>query len=65
MDHFGERCRANKPIDAAQPVRLPGDAAAKSLARARAEGIAYDDATWQALAACARERSVELPARNA
>ena len=66
MDHFGERCRANKPIDAARPVRLPGDAAAKSLSRARTEGVAYDDATWQALAACARERSVEFPAsRNA
>jgi L-lactate dehydrogenase len=61
MDHFAERCRANRPIDAARPVRLPGDAAARCLAQARAQGIAYDEATWQALAACAGAHGVALP----
>jgi LDH2 family malate/lactate/ureidoglycolate dehydrogenase len=61
MDHFSDRCRANKPIDAARPVRMPGDSAARSLASARANGIAHDDATWSALAACAREHAIALP----
>jgi LDH2 family malate/lactate/ureidoglycolate dehydrogenase len=61
MDHFSARCRANKPIDPAQPVRMPGDSAARSLAGARQSGIAYDDATWSALAACAREHAIPLP----
>ncbi len=61
MDHFAARCRANKPIDAARPVRMPGDAAARSLAGARENGVAYEDATWRALADCAREHAVELP----
>ena len=61
MDFIADRCRANKPIDPARPVRLPGDAAARTLARSRADGIEYDDATWSTLAACARERAVALP----
>ncbi len=61
MDHFAARCRANKPIDPSQPVRMPGDSAARSVASARLSGIAYDDATWRALAACAREHGIELP----
>ena len=61
MDHFAARCRANKPIDPAQPVRMPGDSAARSLAGARQSGIAYDDTTWRALAACAREHGIEIP----
>ena len=61
MDHLAARCRANKPIDRAQPVRLPGDSAARSLASARDNGITYDDATWSALAACAREHAIPLP----
>ncbi len=65
MDHFADRCRANKPIDAAQPVRLPGDSAARHLASARENGIAYDDATWSALAACAREHAIELAEETA
>lgn len=61
MDHFSARCRANKPIDAAQPVRMPGDSAARSLARARADGIAYDEATRSALNQCARQLGVASP----
>jgi LDH2 family malate/lactate/ureidoglycolate dehydrogenase len=61
MDHFAARCRANRPIDPAQPVRLPGDSAAKSLARARAEGIDYDAATRAALNQSARQHGVASP----
>jgi L-lactate dehydrogenase len=61
MDHFGECCRSNKPIDAARPVRMPGDSAARALASARRDGIAYDDATRAALQRCARDLAVAFP----
>jgi LDH2 family malate/lactate/ureidoglycolate dehydrogenase len=61
MDHFAARCRANRPIDPARPVRLPGDGAAASLARARAEGIAFEDATRAALNQSARQLGVPSP----
>jgi LDH2 family malate/lactate/ureidoglycolate dehydrogenase len=61
MDHFGARCRANKPIDTARPVRLPGDAAARNIAAARRDGIDYDAATRDALVRCARELDVPSP----
>jgi LDH2 family malate/lactate/ureidoglycolate dehydrogenase len=65
MDHFGNRCRANKPVNPAQPVRMPGDSAAKSLARARTEGVSYDNATRDALNRCARELGVTSPLETA
>ncbi|HSW21398.1 MAG TPA: Ldh family oxidoreductase, partial [Burkholderiaceae bacterium] len=61
MDHFGDRCRSNKPIDPARPVRMPGDSAARSLASARRDGIAYDDTTRAALQRCAGELGVSFP----
>jgi LDH2 family malate/lactate/ureidoglycolate dehydrogenase len=61
MDHFGDRCRSNKPIDPARPVRMPGDSAVRSLASARRDGIAYDDATRVALQRCARELGAPSP----
>jgi LDH2 family malate/lactate/ureidoglycolate dehydrogenase len=61
MDHFAARCRANRPIDPARPVRLPGDGAAASLARARTDGIAFDDATRDALNQSARQLGVPSP----
>jgi LDH2 family malate/lactate/ureidoglycolate dehydrogenase len=61
MDHFSARCRASRPIDPAKPVRMPGDAAAKALARARVEGVDYDDVTRAALDEAARRLGVESP----
>lgn len=61
MDHFGDRCRSNRPIDAERPVRLPGDGAAGALAAARRDGITYDEATWAALAEPAARLGVALP----
>lgn len=61
MDHFGDRCRSNRPIDAARPVRLPGDAATRALTAARRDGITYDDTTWAALARAAAPLGVALP----
>ncbi|MEY4750208.1 MAG: hypothetical protein RIQ60_2422 [Pseudomonadota bacterium] len=61
MDHFGALCRANRPIDPDKPVRLPGDAAARQLAQARAAGIRFDATTRQALNNCARRLGVASP----
>ena len=61
MDHFGDRCRSNRPIDAARPVRLPGDAATHALTAARRDGITYDDTTWAALARAAAPLGVTIP----
>jgi L-lactate dehydrogenase len=61
MDHFGDRCRSNTPIDPARPVRMPGDSAARSLAAARRDGIAYDEATRSALQRCAQDLGVPFP----
>jgi LDH2 family malate/lactate/ureidoglycolate dehydrogenase len=49
MDYLSDRCRSNQPINPAEPVRVPGDAAAKSLADAEKNGIHYDAATWAGL----------------
>jgi len=48
-DFFSEQCRANRPIDPAKPVRVPGDQAARGIAEATANGIEHDAATWAAL----------------
>jgi LDH2 family malate/lactate/ureidoglycolate dehydrogenase len=61
MDHFAQRCRDNRPIDPARPVRLPGDSAARSLAAAQRDGIDYDEPTRTALARCAHELGVASP----
>lgn len=61
MTHLGNACRANPPVDAARPVRLPGDAAARGIAEARAGGIRYADETVLALRAAARLLRVDLP----
>lgn len=62
MNHLSDQCRGNRPIRADQPVRLPGDQAAQSLARARSHGIALEAATWDALSTAAHALNVALPA---
>ncbi len=60
-DHLSERCRANRPVNAQRPVRVPGDQAERGIAQAQAGGIAYDDATWAALSQCAGALGVAQP----
>jgi len=61
MDHLSDRCRANKPVRADRSVRMPGDQAARNIADAQANGIAYDEATWQALGGWAERLKVSVP----
>ena len=58
---FAQQCRDSAPIRADQPVRLPGDQAARHIARAQAEGVAYDAQAWAAIAAAAERLGVPLP----
>lgn len=62
MDFLSAQCRANAPIDPAQPVRVPGDQAARGLATATRDGIAFDAKPWEAIARCAQALGVALPA---
>jgi L-lactate dehydrogenase len=61
MDYLSERCRANRPVRADTPVRVPGDAAARSLAAASEQGLHIDDATWGSLTQWAGKLGVALP----
>ena len=49
MDHFSDKVRSNRPADPARPVRMPGDAAARSLSASDQSGITYDARTIAAL----------------
>jgi len=61
MDFLSDRCRASRPIDPGEPVRIPGDQAARGIAAAAHDGVAFDAASWAAIARCARELDVALP----
>lgn len=61
MDHLSERCRSNRPIHADQPVRMPGDQAARSIVAAQARGIRYDTPSWNAITLWADRLGVALP----
>jgi L-lactate dehydrogenase len=60
MDFLSAQCRANRPIDPAKPVRVPGDNAAKGIDEATRDGIEYDAATWASLAPWMEKLGVEL-----
>ena len=57
----GLRCRSNKPVHAGQPVRMPGDQAARGIAEAHSRGIRYDESTWQGLCGWAQTLEVNIP----
>src|SRR5215813_2633276 len=61
MNFLSEKCRANRPIHAEQPVRVPGDQAASAIAAAMREGVGFEPKSWEAIARCAQELGVVLP----
>jgi L-lactate dehydrogenase len=61
MDFLSQKCRVNRPIRAGQAVRVPGDQAARGIAAAMREGVAFDAQSWDAIARCARDLRVALP----
>jgi LDH2 family malate/lactate/ureidoglycolate dehydrogenase len=56
---FADQCRANAPIDPASPVRLPGDQAARNIARCCAEGVPVSAETRTSLLDWARRLGVD------
>jgi LDH2 family malate/lactate/ureidoglycolate dehydrogenase len=46
---FSDACRSNRPVDAAKPVRMPGDSAARHISETEANGIEIDAATLELL----------------
>lgn len=62
VEHLAQACHANPPIRSDQPVRLPGEQAARLHAQALREGLALEPATWAALAEQAQRLAVPLPA---
>jgi L-lactate dehydrogenase len=61
MDFLSEKCRANRPIRAGEPVRVPGDQAARGIEAAKREGVSYEPKSWEAIARCAKELGVAPP----
>jgi LDH2 family malate/lactate/ureidoglycolate dehydrogenase len=61
VNHLAQRCRASRPIDPARPVRLPGDQAAQSLARAKRIGVTLEQALVDRLTDEANALGVEVP----
>ena len=61
MDFLSDRSRSNRPIRPGQPVRVPGDQAARGIAAAMRKGVAFDAPSWEAIARCAQDLGVALP----
>jgi L-lactate dehydrogenase len=59
MDFLAGQVHANPPIDPAAPVRLPGEKAARLIARAEAEGVRVPQALVQSLRAHAARLGVD------
>lgn len=59
MDFFVDRCHANAPVDPARPVRLPGEQAARNIAKHEREGVALTANTAAALREWAQRLGVE------
>jgi LDH2 family malate/lactate/ureidoglycolate dehydrogenase len=59
--YLANKSRSNRPIDAAKPVRLPGDQAAQNMQRAEREGIAYDNRTRDSMTKWANKLGVTIP----
>jgi LDH2 family malate/lactate/ureidoglycolate dehydrogenase len=63
MNSFSDQCRSNRPIRPDQPVRVPGDQAARNVSAAEAAGISYPARTWAALTEAAAKLGVKAPSR--
>jgi LDH2 family malate/lactate/ureidoglycolate dehydrogenase len=65
-DYLAQQCRSSTPIRADQPVRLPGDQAARNIANAKDDGVSFDDRVWQDLLGWAdklgvQQRGINVP----
>jgi len=61
VTHLGDLCRANRPADPARPVRMPGDRAASTRARAESGIVNLPDEVDTRLARSAAEFGIAMP----
>lgn len=64
MDFFIDACHANSPVDAAVPVRLPGEQADKNIQAAQINGIFVSTQTRAELVECANKLGVPIPSSD-
>ena len=62
MDYLAEQCHANAPIDANQPVRLPGEQATRNIELHRRDGVPVSSQTVAALRDWSRKLGVNASA---
>lgn len=60
MDHLADVCRTNRPIDAARPVRLPGEQGLARRDRQLAQGVRLHPGIAPALAPLAQKHGLDL-----
>ena len=65
MDHIAQACRNNRPIDAAKPVRLPGEGGLKRRAQQAQGGVALHPSIAPALAPLAERYALSFPSPSA
>jgi L-lactate dehydrogenase len=58
MDFLVDQCHANAPINADQPVRLPGEQATRNIETHRRDGVPVSATTVAALREWARKLGV-------
>lgn len=61
MDHVAHLCRTNKPIDPAQPVRMPGDKGYQNLRQQAAHGVVLHPSIWPQMRRLSELTGVALP----
>jgi L-lactate dehydrogenase len=61
MDHLAERCRANAPLRAGVPVRMPGEQAERGIAAARQRGVPLAEPTVRRLGEIAARHGLAVP----
>jgi hypothetical protein len=60
MDHVAVQCRGNVPVDAARPVRLPGEGGLARRAAGLRDGLRLHPAIAPALAAAEARYGLRL-----
>ena len=54
-------CRANRPAEGFDGVRIPGDRVYANLARSRERGVRIPQEVWTRVSTCAADLDVVLP----
>ncbi len=61
VDHVNDACRTSRPIPGRDPVRIPGDRAARRREEASAAGIALPNEVLERIRSCAADAHLPFP----